>query len=372
MTMTMQPPVDRGKLPLRVPPPARITGLRRNPANPKPAGKYRFLDIFAGIGGFRFGLEPAGGACVWSCEINRYARRTYSVNHAVAEEDIFVDVREADAGDVPDHEMLIAGFPCQPFSRAGVSRNRSLNRPHGFMDLTRGTLFFEIARVLDSHRPEAFLLENVPGLLTHDQGHSFEVILKVLAKELGYHVSHRVIDALHYVPQRRRRLFIAGQLRRDCPDLNRLDLPPAESTLAEILHPQDGTEQAEPPYTSGPAAQVSAKYTLGDGTWNALLRHREKHANRGNGFGFTIADPGQPSRTLTARYGKDGQEVLIATPDYEKPRRLTPRECSRLMGMPRLQIPVSDRQAYHQLGNSVVPALVEDLADYLMGQRHAL
>lgn len=366
MTGPRRPPLTRVRLPFRVPPPAVITGLRRMPVHPRPPGKYRFLDIFAGIGGFRFGLEPAGGVCVWSCEINRYARRTYSVNHDVDEDDIHQDVRTADAGDIPDHDMLIAGFPCQPFSRAGVSRNRSLNRPDGFMDLTRGTLFFEIARVLGSHRPETFLLENVPNLLTHDHGHSFHVILQVLSQELGYHVSHRIIDARHYVPQRRRRLFIAGQLMRDCPDLDNLRLPDNEPTLSAVLHPEDGSEAAEPPYTNGPEARVNPRYTLMEGTWQALQRHRLKHAASGHGFGFTIADPGAPARTLTARYGKDGQEVLIASPECERPRRLTPRECSRLMGMPRLTIPVSDRQAYQQLGNSVVPALVEDLADYLM------
>ena len=255
---------------------------------------------------------------------------------------------------------------CQPFSLAGVSKNNALQRAHGFNDQDRGTMFFHILRLLATHRPAAFLLENVPNLLRHDNGRTFAIVQDLLQGELGYHISHRVIDARPYVPQKRRRIFIAGHLMSDRPNLEDMPLPPASSgpVLRQILHPEDGSEQIEDPYTLDNGA-VNSRYTLGEGTWNALLRHREKHRNSGNGFGYTVADPNEPTRTLTARYGKDGQEILIDQPGKVRPRRLTPRECSRLMGMPELNIPVSDSQAYRQLGNSVVPKLVEDIAAHI-------
>ena len=345
-----------------------LNEVRANPLRPKPPGKYRFLDIFAGVGGFRFGFEPAGGACVWSCEINSHARKTYSVNHEEPEDSIFPDLREAKPQDIPDHEVLIAGFPCQPFSIAGVSKNNSLNKPNGFRDVTRGTLFFQIASILATHQPVAFLLENVPSLVKHDHGRTFRTILDILSEELGYHTSYRILDSKHYVPQRRSRLFIAGHREKDRPTLDLMNLHQDQPTpnLRSILHSQNGTEAPEEPYTLGDLATVNPKYTLTEGTWQALLRHRQKHETAGNGFGYSIADLDQPTRTLTARYGKDGQEILIPQ-DNANPRKLTPRECSRLMGMPQLQIPVSDTQAYIQLGNSVVPPLVEDLANHITG-----
>ena len=347
--------------------PAYATTGLLNPM-PKPPGRYRFLDVFAGIGGFRFGFEPNRGECVWSCEIDPYARRTYCANHDQLEEDIFPDVRQAGPADVPDHEVLIAGFACQPFSKSGISKLNSLGKPHGFRDRTRGTLFFEICRILATHRPPAFLLENVPNLVNHDGGQTFRAVYDILEGELGYHVTHRVLDARPYVPQHRRRIFIAGHQEPDRPGLHNLELPPPESgpMLANILHPQDGSEPPEYPFTEGLMAQVGPNYTLGNGTWETLLRHRAKHQNAGNGFGYTLADPQAATRTLTARYHKDGQEILIPQPG-SNPRRLTPRECARLMGMPELRIPVSDTRAYRQLGNSVVPPLVEQIAAHLMG-----
>ena len=336
--------------------------------SPVPPGRYRFLDLFAGIGGFRFGFEPQGGSCVWSCEIDPYARRTYSRNHRVPETGIHPDVRTADViTDVPDHDVLIAGFPCQPFSAAGVSKNNSLRRPNGFLDKSRGTLFFEILRILAHHRPKSFLLENVPHLLRHDQGRTYAVIRSLLEDELGYHVSHQVIDARPFVPQRRRRVFITGHAEKDRPQLDRLELPSEDCgpNLRDILHPQDGSEPPEPPFTQGDKATVDRKYTLGAATWQALINHRERHRNSDHGFGFTIADPHGPTRTLTARYGKDGQEILVSQAG-PIPRRLTPRECARLMGMQNLIIPVSDSQAYRQLGNAVVPPLVEAIAKHMM------
>ena len=328
--------------------------------------EYRFIDLFAGIGGFRFGFQPKGGTCVWSCGINPYARRTYCANHHVQDEDIFRDIKDASPQDVPDHDLLVAGFPCQPFSLAGVSKNNALKRSHGFADLARGTMFFQILRLLATHRPGAFLLENVPNLLAHDGGQTFATIQHLLTNELGYHISHRVLDARPYVPQRRRRVFIAGHLLPGRPTMADMELPPEEHgpVLSEILHPEDGSEEPEVPYTK-PDGAVSEQYTLGPGTWNTLLRHRQKHRDNGNGFGYTIANPAEATRTLTARYHKDGQEILIQQPGQERPRRLTPRECSRLMGMPKLKLVVSDTQAYRQLGNSIVPRLVEDIAAHI-------
>ena len=257
---------------------------------------------------------------------------------------------------------------CQPFSKSGVSKLNSLGRPHGFHDETRGTLFFEICRILATHRPIAFLLENVTGLVGHDRGRTFQTVQDILTGELGYHVSHRIIDARPYVPQHRRRVFIAGHQEPGRQTLQDLELPdPGDGpVLASILHPEDGAEPPEAPFTEGPEARVSLRYTLGDGTWETLMRHRDKHRSAGHGFGFTMADPEAATRTLTARYYKDGQEILVPQPG-RNPRRLTPRECSRLMGMPQLRIPVSDTRAYRQLGNSVVPPLVERIAAHLMG-----
>ena len=197
---------------------------------------------------------------------------------------------------------------CQPFSKAGVSKLNSLGRPHGFRDRTRGTLFFEICRILATHRPTSFLLENATGLVRHDHGRTFQTVQDILTGELGYHVSHRIIDARPYVPQHRRRVFIAGHREPGRQTLHDLELPDPGSgpILAGILHPQDGTEEPEAPFTQGPNARVNPRYTLGDGTWETLMRHRDKHRSAGHGFGFTMADPGAPTRTLTARYYKDG------------------------------------------------------------------
>ena len=335
---------------------------------PKAENPPKFIDLFAGIGGFRFGFEPQGAGCVWSCEINPYSRRTYARNHRTHEDEIFQDIRDAVPEVVPDHDILIAGFDCAPFSKAGVSKNNSIGKPHGFADETKGTLFFEVVRILASHRPESFLLENVPNLVNHDQGRTFNTVEYLLKEELGYHISHRVIDARAWVPQHRRRIFIAGQRSKDRPSLRDIDLPRGDQgpALSNILHPEDGSERPEEPYTMGHQAEVHPRYTLGDRTWEALKRHRAKHENAGNGFGYSIAEPGEPTRTMTGRYGKDGQEILVRTRDGENPRKLTPRECSRLMGMPDLIIPVSDTQAYRQLGHSVVPPLVERIAELML------
>jgi len=301
--------------------------------------KFTFIDLFAGIGGTRMGFEAAGGDCVFSSEYNKYSQITYNANFGELPEG---DITKIASDDIPDHNVLVAGFPCQPFSIAGVSKKISLGRPHGFKDITQGTLFFEIARILEDKQPEAFMLENVKNLKNHNDGETFKVIRGTL-EELGYTVCEKIIDAKYFVPQHRERIFIVGFKEKTSftfPEI--IDKHPK---LRNILEPK-----------------VDDKYTLSDKLWNYLQKYAEKHKRLGNGFGFGIADLDGITRTLSARYNKDGSEILI----YQKgknPRRLTPRECARLMGFPdSFKIPVSDTQAYKQFGNSVVVPVVASVA----------
>ena len=329
--------------------------------------RFTFIDLFAGIGGMRLGFEKYGGRCVFTCEWDRFSRRTYSANFSGWEE-IAGDIRRVRTDDVPKHDLLLAGFPCQPFSLAGVSKKKSLGRPHGFADETQGTLFFDIARVLRDLRPSAFLLENVKHLKNHDRGRTMAVILRTLTDELGYHVSTRVIDARSFLPQHRERVFIAGFREDTGFDLDDLTIPDPGNgpRLDSILHPEDGSEDAEPPYTVGPLATVAEKYTLSDHLWSYLQAYARKHRRLGNGFGYSLVGSADTARTLSARYHKDGSEILIRQ-EGRNPRRLTPRECSRLMGFDplgesRFEIPVSDTQAYRQFGNAVAVPVVQAIA----------
>ena len=327
---------------------------------------FGFVDLFAGIGGLRRGFEAVGGHCVFTSEWNAYSQKTYRANFPFDNHEIAGDIREVDARDVPDHDVLLAGFPCQPFSIAGVSKKNALGRPHGFRCDAQGTLFFDVARIIEHHRPRAFLLENVKNLLSHDQGRTFNVIRHALKEELGYHVHAGVIDAQSFVPQHRERIFIVG-FRDDVPfDFGGLPKPPRRPTLSSILHPEDGSELAEEPYTVGHKAAVADKYTLTEHLWGYLQGYAEKHRAAGNGFGFGLVGPDDVARTLSARYYKDGSEILIRQ-RHKPPRRLTPRECARLMGFDRpgsrkFEIPVSDTQAYKQFGNAVVVPVVEAVA----------
>ncbi|GAA6164006.1 DNA cytosine methyltransferase [Pelagimonas sp. KU-00592-HH] len=330
---------------------------------------FHFIDLFAGIGGLRIGFEAIGGTCVFTSEWNRYSQETYRENFG-EEHPIEGDITELSEEVIPPHDVLLAGFPCQPFSIAGVSKKNSLGRAHGFLDETQGTLFFDVVRILRHHRPRAFLLENVKNLLSHDKGNTMRIILHAL-DELGYEVDHKVIDARSWLPQHRERIFIAG-FRRDVPTSFTLDdviIPkPPNPRLSEILHPEDGSERAEPPYTSGSAALVNEKYTLSDKLWAYLQAYAAKHKAKGNGFGFGLCTPESVARTLSARYHKDGSEILIAQPG-RNPRRLTPRECARLMGFDRpgsnkpWKIPVSDTQAYKQFGNAVAAPVAVAIAE---------
>ncbi len=332
---------------------------------------FRFIDLFAGIGGMRRGFEPIGGNCVFTSEWDKYAKRTYLANYECNHE-VAGDITQIPAEEIPQHDVLLAGFPCQPFSIAGVSKKKALNRPHGFLDDTQGTLFFDVARIIAYHRPQVFLLENVKNLVNHDKGRTFKVIYHTLKEELGYHVHWKVLDARSWVPQHRERIFIIGF--RDANDFSfdglEVPSPLFGPKLKTVLHPEDGSERAEKPYTHGQMASVASKYTLSDHLWNYLQGYAEKHRKKGNGFGFGLVDSEDISRTLSARYYKDGSEILIKQKG-KNPRRLTPRECARLMGFDQpgqkpFTIPVSDTQAYKQFGNAVVVPAVEAIARHLL------
>lgn len=323
---------------------------------------FTFIDLFAGIGGLRQAMESIGGHCVFTSEWDKFSKQTYETNYR-DNRPIAGDIREVAAEDIPPHNVLCAGFPCQPFSLAGVSKKNSLGREHGFRDEAQGTLFFDVVRILEHHRPEAFMLENVKNLTSHDKGKTFEVIMGAL-QELGYSVKAQVIDAQHFVPQHRQRIVIVGFKEDTGFTFEDLQLKPKGSIkLGSILHPQNGTEAAETPYTDGPDAKVNPKYTLTDKLWEYLQNYAAKHKAAGNGFGFGLVGPENVSRTLSARYHKDGSEILIDQGEGSNPRRLTPRECARLMGYSDdFRIPVSDTQAYRQFGNSVAVPVFKEVA----------
>lgn len=328
--------------------------------------EFRFIDLFAGIGGIRMGFEAHKGECVFTSEWNEFSKKTYVQNYG--EYHKFVgDIVPFPAEDVPDHDVLLGGFPCQPFSIAGVSKKNSLGRPHGFECTTQGTLFFDVARIIAVKKPSAFLLENVKNLLSHDKGNTFKVILQTLRDELGYDVHYKVIDGKHFTPQHRERLIIVGFRQKTGFSWDDLQLPSEGPRLASILHKADGSE----PYLEwdgdrffdGKRQSVQSKYTLTPKLWEYLQAYAEKHRAAGNGFGFGMTYPDGVARTLSARYHKDGSEILVYQGEKLRPRRLTPRECARLMGFPdTFQIPVSDTQAYRQFGNSVVMPVMKEVA----------
>lgn len=343
--------------------------------------EFRFIDLFAGIGGLRAGFDRIGGRCVFTSEWNKFSQQTYAENFEDSEDHVLNgDITQVDEKDIPAHDVLLAGFPCQPFSIAGVSKKNSMGRAHGFADQTQGTLFFDVVRILRHHKPKAFLLENVKNLMSHDKGNTFKVITETL-DELGYDVSHRVISAKHWVPQNRERIFIVG-FRKDLGlpfSFDDVIIPggPAPK-LRDVLHPEDGSETPEPPFTDAETGAVNPKYTLTPKLWQYLQDYAAKHKAAGNGFGYGLCGPESVARTLSARYGKDGSEILIDQPG-SRPRRLTPRECARLMGFDRKgsnqpwRIPVSDSQAYKQFGNAVSPPVSIAIADAMQARiREAL
>ncbi len=315
--------------------------------------KFKFIDLFAGIGGFRLAFQAAGGKCVFTSEWDKFAKQTYEANFG---EYPYGDITKIDEKEIPDHDVLCAGFPCQPFSLAGVSKKNSLGRKHGFEDETQGTLFFDLKRIIAEKRPKSFMLENVKNLMSHDKGQTFEVIRKSLEEDLGYIINWKVVNGSKWVPQNRQRIFIVGydpdQILIDREDIiipEKPDKKHVYKTFSEIIKKNvDG-------------------YTLGPGTWDTLVRHKANHAKKGNGFGygihsFPMADD-EISRTISARYHKDGAEVLIEQKG-DRPRRLTVEEAMQLQGYDpnKFIFPVSKTQAYRQIGNSVVVPAIADCA----------
>jgi DNA (cytosine-5)-methyltransferase 1 len=351
-------------------PPAHIAAELQRLLNfgplPGRRGDFRFVDLFAGIGGIRLAFESIGGECVFTSEWDLYAQKTYSENfpggHAING-----DITQIHEDDVPDHDVLLGGFPCQPFSIAGVSKKNALGRAHGFADETQGTLFFDVARILAKKRPRAFVLENVKNLHSHDKGRTFDVIHRTLRDDLGYHVFYKVIDGAHFVPQHRERIIIVGFREPVFFDWDMVELPPkGQRTLREILHRRSSEPLIEfdgSRYYEHSARKVLDKYTLTNNLWAYLQNYKIKHQAAGNGFGFGLVTPSSVTRTLSARYYKDGSEILVSQGASKNPRRLTPRECARLMGFPdSFKIPVSDTRAYKQFGNSVVVPVMEAVA----------
>lgn len=312
-------------------------------------GDLRFIDLFCGIGGFRLAFERAGCQCVFSSDWDKYSQKTYKANF---NEEPYGDIYSVADEKIPEHEILCAGFPCQPFSIAGVSKKLSLGRKHGFQDEKQGNLFFKIIEILDYRRPDAFILENVKNLKSHDRGNTYKLIMDLLRNKLKYYVpTPAIIDARGLVPQHRERIFIVG-FKKKQPGFKFPEISNEGPKLKTILD-----------------SHVPAKYTLTNHLWRYLQDYARKHKASGNGFGFGLFTGKDVARTLSARYHKDGSEILIYQGPKKNPRRLTPRECARLMGFADdFEIPVSDTQAYRQFGNSVVVPVVRKIAEEIVKQ----
>ena len=331
--------------------------------------KFRFIDLFAGIGGMRLALERVGGGCVYACEIDRHARETYQANFEVPDPELFPeDINEVtkelkkNPGVVPDHDLLVGGFPCQPFSLAGIPVRKALGRPQGFECPDQGNLFLRIMDILNAKQPSAFLLENVKHLRSHDEGRTFRTIMGLLERD--YHVQYDVLNANRWLPQNRERIFLVGFRKNLKPpiefgffSMKFFDPGPGSKRLGDILERESDID--------------IDRYTLTPGVWRSLQRHRAKHEKAGKGFGYSKVGENDMARTLTARYYKDGAEILIDRGPEEIPRRLTPRECARLMGFPerpkfRIPAKMSDVQLYRQFGNSVAVPVVEHIGNEML------
>lgn len=316
---------------------------------PKPANAaFTFIDLFAGIGGFRIGMQRNGGECVFSSEYDKKAQETYYANFG---EIPFGDITLAETKRwIPEKfDLLCGGFPCQPFSLAGVSKKNSLGRLHGFDDEKQGNLFFHIAEILEKHRPKAFFLENVKNLVSHDKGNTFKVIKETL-EGLDYTFHSKVINGKHFVPQSRERTFMVGFDKKRYGGNEKFEFPELPAHVPAFREILD--------------ENVPEKYTLTDNLWTYLQNYANKHREAGNGFGFGMTDLDGVARTMSARYHKDGSEILIPQGDGVNPRRLTPREAARLQGYPEaFRIVVADTPAYKQFGNSVVMPLIECIGE---------
>lgn len=316
--------------------------------------KFKFVDLFAGIGGIRLAFQNNDGKCVFTSEWDSFAKKTYEANFG---EVPFGDITQISEKDIPDHDILLGGFPCQPFSIAGVSKKKSLGRQHGFLDKTQGTLFFDIARIIEYKKPKIFMLENVKNLVSHDKKKTFKVIKETLSS-LGYSLYYKILDAKYYVPQHRERILIVGFKKSVFGEKEVFEFPKppnAELTIKDILQ-----------------KRVETKYTLSDKLWSYLQEYKRKHQAKGNGFGYGLTDLNGVSRTLSARYYKDGAEILIPQKG-KNPRRLTPRECARIQGFPdNFIIPVSNNQAYKQFGNSVAIPLIQAVGKNIVKELYSL
>ena len=321
------------------------------PYPPLDSHNFTFIDLFAGIGGFRIAFQRVGGKCVFTSEWDKFAKQTYAANFG---EYPYGDIRKINKNEIPDHDVLCAGFPCQPFSLAGVSKKQSLGRKHGFEDETQGTLFFEIKEIIRIKRPKAFMLENVKNLVSHDKGKTFEIIRHALEEQLGYVIQWKIIDGGNWVPQHRERIFIVGY------DPQQINI-----NKQEIVIPDRPNKHYIYPELKSILQEEVEGYTIGPGTWDTLKRHKAYHSDIGNGFGYSLhnfpIENGTVTRTISARYHKDGAEVLV-NQENKRPRRLTIREGLQLQGYDadKFIFPVSNTQAYKQIGNSVVvPAIYE-------------
>lgn len=339
------------------------------PANP-PA--FRFIDLFAGIGGMRIPFDELGGQCTFSSEWDEFAKKTYALNFGHKPSG---DITQIAAKDIGEHDLLLGGFPCQAFSNAGLKR--------GFFD-TRGTMFFEIQRILAEWRPKMFLLENVKQLRGHDKGRTLETILSILkgdsppipddvpmslearkslSKKLNYAVDWKVLSATSFgVPQRRERIYIVGFNRDYFGDAN----------AAEVFNNLDGIEQRT---QLGEALEPEGsnnlvRYTISDRLWEGLIRRMARHEAKGNGFGHKVfGSDDSYCNTITSRYYKDGREILIDQSHLGlNPRKLTPRECARIQGFPDWFDlgACSDTQLYRQFGNSVSVPVIRSIARSMM------
>lgn len=303
---------------------------------------YTMIDLFAGIGGTRLGFYQTGKTkVVFSSEFDDHAVKTYKANFG---EDPFGDITKIESNAIPDHDILVGGFPCQAFSQAG--------KKLGFED-TRGTLFFEIARILKDKQPKAFLLENVKNLTLHDKGRTFEVIINTL-KDLDYEVTYKLFKAKDFgVPQNRERIYIVGFNKNKVSNYTDFHMPTPPCTptsVGQILEPY-----------------VDEKYTISDKLWDGHKRRKAEHIEKGNGFGYSLFSADSPyTNTISARYYKDGSEILISQ-EGSNPRKITPREAARLQGFPEeFIIPVSDTQAYKQFGNSVAVPVIHAIAENII------
>lgn len=315
-------------------------------AVPNEAPDFRFIDLFAGIGGIRIPFQELNGRCVFTSEWDRFAQKTYNANFGEVPAG---DITKIEAKDIPSFDVLLGGFPCQPFSQAGLKK--------GFSD-TRGTLFFEIERIITEKRPKAILLENVKQLLTHDSGRTFSVIKEHL-ETLNYSVSYRILRAADFgVPQHRERIYIVCFDKESLPVPDGYQFPFPKSTgiktrLGDILE-----------------KDVDPKYTISQSLYEGHLRRKEENKKKGNGFGFSLFNADSVyTNTISARYYKDGSEILIDQGHNVPPRKLTPRECARLQGFPEsFIIPVSDAQAYKQFGNSVAVPVIRAIAKIMISE----